>query len=160
MSCLCPVPVLMAGMTNLSPYICHHSVILISSYLESANQHWCPSWPFQIWSNSFYTWIYCGPQRHSAPHLHLHGVLVIELGTQVRLQFYNLEFALPTTSAPTDSSLTLIWLWDGYSSGVVLPKATWVSSGLGEPLAKVGPGSGPCLELCNLQKGPTKSSQL
>lgn len=40
------------------------TLMLISSYLESA--HWCLSWPFQIWSNSFYTWRYCGPQRHSA----------------------------------------------------------------------------------------------
>ena len=77
------------------------------------------------------------------------------LGTQVRLQLPCPKFAFRITSVPIDSSLTLLWLWDGHSGGVVLSETiVWFSSELGERLA-VGPRSESCLWLCNLQRGPS-----
>ena len=71
--CLCPIPVPTADMSNLSQCICHHSVVPISSYLESV--HGCLSWPFQVYPASFfYTWRNRGPETFSTSPTSAWGV--------------------------------------------------------------------------------------
>ena len=81
------------------------AVVLINSYLQSAHEGLLQ--PFQPLS---FTHGETVAQRHSATHPHLHGVLVTNLGTQVRLQLPCPKFAFRITSVPIDSSLILLWL--------------------------------------------------